>query len=116
MIAKTVEIRDRATFIPALAIQLTPGSEADRYLLARSGYGREVEKQGKYVLLMRLAGGDGKYSYDSETWSNRTMTVAHRYLTEHFDDFVSGAVVDVEYLLGQRQRPRDSEQVEAASA
>ena len=32
MIAKTIEIRDRATFVPALAIRLEPSNEADRFL------------------------------------------------------------------------------------
>ncbi len=53
MIAKTVEIRDRATFIPALAIKLVPVTDQDRYLLGRAGYGTTPASQAEYVLLLR---------------------------------------------------------------
>jgi hypothetical protein len=80
MIAKTVEIRDRATFIPALAIRLDPVTEQDRYLLGRAGYGITREKQGEYIVLLRLAGGTGQATCDPYDWDTRTMLGAHRWL------------------------------------
>ena len=38
MNVKLLEIRDRATFIPAIAIQLGSRSEEERWLLSRSGH------------------------------------------------------------------------------
>ena len=35
---KAVEIRDKATFIPAIAIKMEPENEGQRYLLARCGF------------------------------------------------------------------------------
>ena len=104
---KTVEIRDSATFIPALAIRLGPGSEADRYLCARAGFGRTEVEQSRFVILWRLNGGPAEY--DPFAWSNRTMQTAHRWLMEHWIEIVSGDVVDVEYILGERDAPKQSE-------
>lgn len=51
--------------------------------------------------------------YDSFNWSNaRTMHVAHEYLKEHFDDLESGAVIDVEFILGETETPKRSEREE----
>lgn len=112
MIAKTIEIRDVATFIPALAVQLTPACEADRYLLARAGYGTTPEQQGSYVLLLMINGGQGQVTCDPYDWHSETMTVAHEHLIQYFDSLASGAVIDVEYLTGRRNTPKISEQLE----
>ena len=107
MIAKTFEVRDRATFIPVLAVKLQPTNEQDRYLLARSGYGRTAGEQSNYVILWGLTG--GLATYDPHAWDNRTRQVAHRYIQEKFDFLVSGGVVDVEFLLGETEVPKFSE-------
>lgn len=109
MIAKTVEIRDRGTFIPALAVKLEPSSEADRYLLGRAGYGTTPARQAEYIVLHKLAGGIGPATCDPYEWDNRTMQFAHIWLLEHFDELASGAVVDVEYLAGVTSEPKLSE-------
>jgi len=110
VIAKTIEIRDDGTMIPALAVKLTPACEADRYLLARAGYGVTPERQGKYVLLIRITGGSGQSECDSSEWGDGagTMSVAHQWLIDHFDEIGSGAVVDVEYILGETAAPKRS--------
>jgi len=118
MIAKLVEIRDSGTFIPALAVRLAPADEAERYLLARAGYGTEPETQGSYVLLIRLA--DGPYNPRGHGLA-RTMMVAHERLLDlagnlddspaAFDRLESGAVVDVEFILGVAAGPKRSERL-----
>ena len=110
MICKMLEIRDRATFIPAMAIRLCPACEADRRLLARAGFTTEAETQAEYVLLLRF--NPEAMQYDPYKWvpsGSRTMTVAHRHILQHFDDLRDGAVVDVEYLLGESLVPKVSE-------
>lgn len=105
---KMVEIRDRATCIPALAIRLGPHNERERYLLARAGFGRKPEDQSRYVVLSDLGG--NKSSYDPFRWdTSRTMRVAHEHIIKCWDDIASGDVVDVEYILGEASQPKISE-------
>ena len=112
MTTKTIEVRDRATFIPMLATRLDPTNEADRYLFALSGYGVSIEDQKKYVLLAQINGGNGKTSCDPYDWANRTLTTAHSWLIDHFDEIESGAVVDVQFILGETDNPKVSEAVQ----
>jgi len=110
MEVKVFEVRDRAIFIPALAVRLTPKSEAERYLIARAGYGDRPDEQGRYVLVAKLHEGTTKITYDPFDWNNPyTMPNAHRYIIEHFDELESGEVVDVEYILGESDKPKISE-------
>lgn len=110
MICKTVEIRDVATFIPALAIRLVPACERDRYLLGRAGYTPDPRRQAEYVILTRIAGGTGEATSDPYEWNSSTMREAHAWLIEHFDEIESGVVVDVEFITGKRATPKRSEQ------
>lgn len=114
METKTFEIRDRATFIPAIAIRLSPSCEEDRYLLARAGYGRAAEDQGEYVLLGRIAGGeDMRFNHDPYAWGmSRTMVYAHEHIRKNWASLVSGQVICVEHLLGERPEPKKSEREE----
>ena len=34
------------------------------------------------------------------------LQVAHRYVNQHFDDLEPGAVLDVDYIEGRREKPR----------
>jgi hypothetical protein len=99
MTTKFLEIRDRATFIPALAIQI---SGEDGYLSRRAGFG-EVPM----VYLIALA--TEKAHYDPFGWGNRTMNTAHQFIEANFDALVDHAVVDVEFVLGERDAPKVSE-------
>lgn len=111
MTAKLFEIRDVGTFIPALAIRLDPSCEADRYLLARAGFGREPDDQAGYVMLTTLSGGSGSAQCDPYEWGggNRTMHYAHKHICENFDSLDSGSVVDVQFILGETATPKQSE-------
>lgn len=102
MKTKTLEIRDRATFIPTLAIQI---SGADGYLIRRAGFAVEHP----YVILIKLT--DIEAQYDPFGWDTRarTMPTAHRYICDHFDELENGDVVDVEFIEGETERPKRSE-------
>jgi hypothetical protein len=102
MTAKTFEVRDRGTFIAVLTVRLDPDCEADRYLLARSGFGITPERQRSYVMVAKLDGGvetarTDPYGWPSKSW---TMTAAHIWIIDHFDELESGAVIDVEFNAG----------------
>lgn len=112
MQCKTFEIRDRGTFIPALAVRLHPSCERDRYLFGRAGFGPDDSTQGEYVALWQLDGGDAQCTSDpyGHNGSQRTFATAHNYIIAHWDELPSGAVVDVQFILGEASQPKRSEQ------
>lgn len=110
MRAKALEIRDRGTFIPALAVDMNPENEEQRYLLRRCGYACDGRPN---VVLTRLDG-SGKATNDPYEWGGRTWPVAHNWIIEHWAELADGSVVDVEYILGERKAPKTSERYEAA--
>ncbi len=101
MKTKLIEIRDAATFIPALAIQV---SGADGYLLRRAGFGDHP-----CVYLVKLATQDAKY--DPYDWDNRTMTAAHEHIENNFELLADGEVVDVQFILGETATKKLSEEI-----
>ncbi len=107
MQAKTFEIRDKGTFIPMLAVKLDPGNEADRYLLARAGYGRRAIEQAGFVLLCKFNGGVAHH--DPYWWKDGTRRAAHAYIVAEWSNLESGAVIDVEFILGNTTEPKKSE-------
>ena len=105
MKTKTIEIRDSATFIPALAVRMGLDHEGDRYLMERAGF--QVPET--YILLIHLEG--MRIEYDPYEWSDRTMQAAHLYIEKEFDRLKPGEVVDVEYILKEKEAPKLSERV-----
>jgi len=100
METKLLEIRDRATCVPALAIQV---SGVDGYLMRRAGFGSVP-----MVYLIMLA--TEQCRYDPYNWDNpRTMGNAHLHIAEHWESLQNGDVVDVEFILGESATPKVSE-------
>lgn len=115
MDTKTFEIRDRGTFIPAIAVRLNPVIEEDRYLISRAGFGTSSIAQGEHVMLAKLAGGVQSAKTDPYEWGNsaRTMGVAHNYILKTpWHQLESGQVIDVEHILGETPFPKISERLE----
>lgn len=122
MTTKLFEIRDRGTLIPVMATKMRTESDgsasedetmdAEEYLLHGSGF----NPNGKpLVVLCRLecSGVDGNATYDPFAWGGgaRTLKVAHRHIIDHFDELPSGAVVDVEFILGETKQPKITERL-----
>jgi hypothetical protein len=105
MKSKALEIRDEGTFIPALAIDMQPENEGQRYLLRRCGYACDGEPN---IILTRLSG-DGEATNDPYEWGGRTWPVAHNWIIEHWHELADGDVVDVSFILGESERPKVSE-------
>jgi len=102
MDTKFLEIRDRMTTIPALAIAL---SKADSPIAWRAGFGDEPS-----VLLIKLA--NMTIQCDPYEWplaQGRTMRAAHLHIEAHWSDLLDGDVVDVEYLNGETPAPKAPE-------
>lgn len=109
MQTKLFELRDRATFIPAIAVLLASEEPRERYLLRRAGY--SPDDQVPLVLLTRLEG--GKASYDCYDWDVEPWRTVHHWLENHWNEVESGAVLDGEFLRGETKVPKQSEEVEA---
>lgn len=121
--AKALEIRDKGTFIPALAVDMNPGElpnggytedelkaaldakTAQFYLLRRCGYPCDGAPD---VMLTRLDG-SGITTNDPYEWDGRTFPIAHNYIIEHWHELKDGDVVDVSFILGETQQAKVSE-------
>ena len=109
MQVKLFEIRDRATFIPAMAVKLDGNcSDQEDWLLRRAGYGMDAANR-NYVYITNLS--EGTTQCDPYRWGrcSRTMESAHRYILDHFDELTPGQVIDVEFILGESTTPKESE-------
>ncbi len=100
---KRVEVRDRATMIPAIALGIRGGG--DDPLMNRAGFGADFT----CVLLIHLA--NGICHHDVYDWPSnpRTMQQTHRWLQEHWEEHQDGTVVDVEFILGETAKQKESE-------
>lgn len=105
METKCFEVRDRGTFIPVIATKVNsaiPGAE--RFLMRRSGF----QVNDEHVIIINLV--DFRTCYSPYDWnSTRTMKHAHIHIQDNFDKLLPGAVIDVEYILGETDKPRESE-------
>jgi len=120
---KLFEIRDSATFIPVMATKMRvdvsdnidPKNEieslvSETYLLVRAGFAQDR----RFRTLVQLTGINGGYGNSNCTpmdWGTTTMQVAHKYIEDHFDVLESGAVVDVEFILGKTEVPKTSDRL-----
>lgn len=134
--AKVVQIRDEGTHIEALAFRLVAETLEDDSALSRCGYGTTPEQQQGYLFLMKLDG--PTVQIDPFEWGrSRTMNFAHQALDGrlahvkfeegsdyakafpnfdparakelNFDRITPGQVLDVEWLIGERDTPKDRE-------
>lgn len=111
MKVKLVEVRDRGTCVPAIAIKTTnPENEAEQWLWHRSGYHGAWDR-GEEIILARIDGSaDRQLIYDIYDWHGSiTMQAAHEWLIDHFDEIENGAVVDAEFIRGESVAPRQSD-------
>lgn len=104
MKAKLLEIRDRMTFIAALAVELQPTDSVQAYYTRRVGYAHDRTN----IMLTRLSGED-KATADPYFWGDRTWQAAHLHIVEKWDSLKDGDVIDVEYILGETSKMKTSE-------
>ena len=110
MKVKALEIRDSCTFIAALAVDMNPENEAQRYLLRRCGYPCDTKPN---IILTRLDGNETHHgdqaTNDPYARSGRTWPVAHNWIIDHWNELADGDVVDVEHILGETSSRKLSE-------
>jgi len=105
MEVKLFEIRDSATFIPVMAVKMEAANAAERFLLDRVGFFKPE------VLTARIVEITVRPLNSPNMYGNRTMQVAHQFIEEHFDELVSGEVIDVQFILGERATKKVSERL-----
>lgn len=108
VVTKFFEIRDAATFIPVIATALSSDIYEEAYLIGCAGY-RNYEGP-TAIMVTRLV--DCSSANDYCEWGNRTMQTAHKYIEDHFYKLQTGAVVDVQFILGETDTPKRSERFE----
>lgn len=112
MKAKALEIRDRATFVPMLCVDMNPRTgdfNLQRYLLRRCGYPCDGRPN---ILMTSLNGDGGRATNDPPFWNDRTRAVAHEYIIDNWHELRDGDVIDVEFILGETSAPKKSEREE----
>jgi hypothetical protein len=112
MITKCIEIRDRATCIPALAMLMTWNGKAQLHFFRRCGYplwndGTGLETTNPSIILMRLS--DQRAHSDPYDWKDRTHQIAHLWLLDNWERVGDGDVVDVEFILDETDSPKTPE-------
>jgi hypothetical protein len=110
MKTKALEVRDRNTFIPVVAIDMNPHHDNETYLLRRCGYPCNGRPN---ILLTRMDGNGARAPCDPYAWGDRTMLVAHVYIIEHWNMLRDGDVVDVQFINGETPEPKVSERFTA---
>lgn len=133
MEVKCLEIRDEGTFIPILAVDMNPGraypdnatmtedeleaslrAQTNRlYLLRRCGY--PCDGRPNICITHLAANGDPAWN-DPYAWGGRTRPVAHKYIIEHWNELRDGDVVDVQFILGETDKPKLSESLTAVAS
>lgn len=116
METKLFEIRDSMTFLVVSATLIgigdeqsndAPAMKRESWLLWRTGW-----KPGT-VVVTRI-GNRIETEWDPHVWQERTGTrtvrIAHEYIVKHWDELRSGDLICVETILGQRAKPKDTEQ------
>lgn len=130
MEVKILEIRDSATMIPVIAINMNIDPEKIGPLLAEKPADRvreRAERAGAQhwhmrrvgypldgranIALANLNADGGEFWNDPHGWRGgaRTMPVAHEYIYDHWAELKDGDVVCVETILGERKEPKVSE-------
>ena len=109
---KTVEIRDRATYIPAFAIRMWGSDVKELFLFKSCGYGI----MGSCVMLIPLQAPwlSARCSDEQKNMNGRTIAEAHKWIEKNFSSINNGDVVDVEFILGEKDKPSLNSCIEEA--
>jgi len=104
---KLFEGRDRATCIPLVAIMFDcKGNVNENYIQRIAGY--DGDNVGMFHIMLGNIE-NGKSHNDPFDWNDRTMKTIHLWLQNHWNETVTGQVLDVEYILGEVDTPKISQ-------
>lgn len=109
---KTVEIRDRATCIPAFAIKMIASDEKELFLFKHCGY-RSINDACILLVSIEAPWHSARHWDEWQNRSGRTMPIAHKWIEENFDTIKTGDVIDVEFILNEVENPCQPMVIEA---
>ena len=105
--SKVLEIRDSATYIAVLAVDMQPKNSIQRWYLRREGFPCD----GRPNVLMTRLEACGWATSDPYAWGGRTFPAAHNFIIDHWNELSDGDVVDVEFILGESLVKKVSERM-----
>ena len=108
MKTKILEIRDRCTTIPILAFKLCKHDDMtvkEYIMLNHCGHPEESFQ----VFVLRLCDLQGFLSPFDWSRTSRTMRAAHDYIQKNWDQINGGDLIDVEFILGEKETKKESE-------
>jgi hypothetical protein len=98
---KAIEIRDRGTLIPAIALEVSNDcSPHMRGTLRKAGFALEDG----FILLVRFH--QEEMRYDPFGWKCNTMRAAHQIIKQKWAELKDGDVVDVEFERGETEHKK----------
>ena len=110
MEVKCLELRDSGTLIPVICIRPVADNEGQRYLLRRDGYEAGDNEQCIIMVDAQCRG----VAYDPFDWNDaRTKRTAHLFIREHWHELKDGDVIDVQFIVGETDKPKASERLTA---
>lgn len=112
MQVKIIEVRDEGTFIPMLCVDMNPDNDVQRYHLRRCGYPCGGTPN---IAITHLSCDGGEMCNDPYHWGGRTRPVAHNYIIENWATLSDGDVVDVQFIIGETDKPKVSERLTVTS-
>ena len=99
---KFFQVRDRGTNTPVMCVRFH-GSAMDGRpgeIARRAGWGSEPA-----TIYIKLASGEA--AHDLTDWSDRTNLYAHAHICDHWEELGDGAVIDVEFILGESETAKE---------
>lgn len=130
METKLIELRDAATCISMIAIKMEPFKDnalnkypilwrdksgvvstlhaREEWILQHAGYGTDSEP---LILYFRIDQ-PSQWRWSSRDWpsDDRTFSVTHRYLEEHWNEVQNCDVVDAQFILGETKIQKKTDQ------
>lgn len=106
MEVKMFELRDHGTFIPLLCIR--PGNRSLEHPFIAKMIWRCGWRDSDAVIVMSFGDATRCQSYPY-AWGDRTFHTAHLHIQENWSKLSTGDLIDVRVLLGETDKPCESE-------
>lgn len=107
METKLFEIRDSCTLYLVTATKMISEKGIEKHIIKKAGYGLSNPS----ILITDIETKEA--STDAYSWGGgRTMKEAHLHIKRNYDELKTGDVIDVEYLLGEKDEPLTTSYIE----
>jgi len=100
MRAIILEVRDRATCIGVLAVELSGESRLENTMLTNMGW--DLNYPSVSLTILSSGCSNSRTELNPYLWTDRTMHNAHRHIQKHFHELDTGDIVDVRVILEEQ--------------